>query len=99
MSTELGEDEEQLDGELMGFVYVPAPCPQCGAATEKEAGKICRQTSDQTGEYWCAGEFKGGVSVQPTPESVAAANAAIDAMVEREEDDHRKRAERAARRS
>lgn len=99
MSNELGEDEERLDGELAGLVYVPAPCPQCGALTEEQAGKICQQTSDETGEYYCSGEFKNGLSVQPTPESIAEMNAWIDAQVAKDEADELKRDERRDRRS
>lgn len=54
------------------LVYVPTPCPQCGAVTEKDAETMCKQTCDETGEYSCEGEFQDGISVQPTPESLKA---------------------------
>jgi hypothetical protein len=37
-----------------------------------EADSKCRPQSDQTGERWCSGEFnEHGMSVVPTPESLA----------------------------
>ena len=60
-------------------VMTPTPCPQCGARNEDEANDKCTQAQDITGEYTCAGEFdEDGVSVQPTPESLAAMDAWID---------------------
>lgn len=53
--------------------YEAAPCPQCGACGEEEANELCQQVQDQTGEYYCDGEFDAnGVSIQPTAESLAA---------------------------
>jgi hypothetical protein len=50
-----------------------APCPQCGARTEKQAETMCKQTLGWDDEYHCAGEFDAkGWSVQPTPESIKA---------------------------
>jgi hypothetical protein len=58
--------------------WVPAPCPRCGAKTETEASKKCRPSSDETGEVSCVGEFDAaGISIQPTPESLAAIDAWI----------------------
>ncbi len=54
------------------LVFVPTPCPGCGATTELEAETMCNPQSDQTGERSCNGEFQDGVSVQPTPESLKA---------------------------
>ena len=68
--------------EQAGLGFVPAPCPQCGARNEDEANGLCKQTQDQTGEYNCAGDFnEQGISVQPTPESIAAMDAWIDEQV------------------
>lgn len=91
MSNPDGTDEEVLEGERCGLVYVSAPCPKCGANTEDEAGNICKPSSDETGERSCPGEFKNGVSVQPTPESIADMNRWIDEQVARDEEDERKR--------
>jgi hypothetical protein len=55
------------------LVYVPAPCPGCGAVNMDEANDKCRPTTDETGERSCSGEFNDdGVSVQPTKESLDA---------------------------
>lgn len=54
------------------LVFVPTPCPGCGATTELEAETMCKPMSDETGERFCNGEFKDGISVQPTPESLKA---------------------------
>lgn len=34
--------------------YIPAPCPDCGARTIKEAEKKCRPVQLQCGDYSCA---------------------------------------------
>ncbi len=34
--------------------FIPAPCPQCGARTIKEAEQKCRPTQSQCGDYYCA---------------------------------------------
>jgi hypothetical protein len=53
--------------------YKRGPCPTCGAVTEIEAEDKCQQTCDQSGEYYCAGQFdKQGFSLVATPESVKA---------------------------
>ncbi len=33
--------------------FIPAPCPQCGARTIREAEKKCRPTQSQCGDYYC----------------------------------------------
>jgi|JI10StandDraft_1071094.scaffolds.fasta_scaffold151030_9 hypothetical protein len=77
-------------GECAGIEYETAPCPRCGATSEKMAETKCRPTSDQTGEYECPGEFdKDGVSVQPTAASLAAMDAWIDEQVAADEATHR----------
>lgn len=58
--------------EMPRLVWIPAPCPKCGAKTEAEAEIRCRPSTDWTGERYCDGEFEDGVSVQPTAESLAA---------------------------
>lgn len=64
--------EEVRQGEFSGLVFVPAPCPSCGAVDMDDANEKCRPSSDQTGERYCNGEFNdAGFSVQPTPESIA----------------------------
>jgi hypothetical protein len=76
------EGEEVKQGEFAGLVFVPTPCPTCGARTEKEAETMCRPSSDETGERYCNGEFnEAGIAVQPTPESIAAMDAWIDEEV------------------
>lgn len=76
--------------EQAGLVMVATPCPGCGARTEKEAETMCRPTTDQTGERSCCGEFNDeGISVQPTPESIAAMDAWIDEQVAQMEADDR----------
>lgn len=52
--TIIGRDlySEEMDPALR---YRPAPCQGCGAKTLDEAGGRCRPTSDQSGEYHCAG--------------------------------------------
>lgn len=76
------EGDEVYQGELCGIVFVPKPCPHCGARNEDEANTLCRPSTDQTGERYCAGEFNAeGVAVQPTPESIAAMDAWIDEQV------------------
>lgn len=64
--------------------FAPAPCPTCGARTTDEAGPICRPSSDETGEVFCPGDRTDaqGRILQPTPESLAALDAWIDAQVE-----------------
>ena len=76
------EGEEVRMGEFAGLVFVPTPCPRCGARNEKEAETMCRPNTDQAGERSCVGEFnEAGIAVQPTPESVAAMDAWIDQQV------------------
>ncbi len=84
--------------EQAGIEFAPAPCPRCGATNEDEAGRLCRPQSDQTGERECPGEFNGaGISVQATPESIAAMDAWIDQQVAKDNEDERKRSERRQR--
>lgn len=65
--------------------YQPAPCPRCGARNMEEADQLCRPVEDETGERDCATEFNdGGVSVQPTPESLKAFDDWLDAEAARE---------------
>lgn len=65
---------------MPSIVWVPAPCPTCGAQTEDEAGNKCRPSSDETGERYCEGEFdESGASVQPSPESLKAIDDWCDA--------------------
>jgi hypothetical protein len=55
------------------LVMIPTPCPECGAIDMDEANEKCRPRTDETGERLCGGEFNDdGVSVQPSPESLAA---------------------------
>lgn len=76
------EGDEVRMHEQAGLVFVPAPCPDCGAVNEAEAARMCKPRSDQAGEYDCAGEFNAdGVSVQVTPESLAEMNRWIDDQV------------------
>jgi len=64
---------------MPGLVYVPTPCPTCGARTLDQANTLCRPIEDQTGERSCEADFNDdGVSEQPTPESLAARDAWID---------------------
>jgi hypothetical protein len=71
-------------GELAGLVYVPTPCPGCGAIDMDDANDKCRPSSDETGEVFCSGEFdESGISVQPTAESLAEMDAWIDEQVEK----------------
>lgn len=58
--------------------YAPVPCPTCGATNETDAETMCRPSTDETGEWFCPGEFRDGVSVQPTEESIRAIDAWID---------------------
>ncbi len=52
--TIIGRDRysEDMDPALR---YRPAPCQGCGATTLDDAGRMCRPTSDPSGEYSCAG--------------------------------------------
>mgnify|MGYP003392964779 CR=1 FL=1 len=63
--------------------YERAPCPRCGAVDMEDAGDKCRPSQDQTGEYWCSGEFgdggdNDGYSIKPTAAYIAALDAWID---------------------
>ena len=56
-----------------------SPCPRCGAVDIDDANGKCRPSQDETGEYWCAGEFgdggeNDGYSIRPTAASLAALN-------------------------
>lgn len=52
--------------------YMNAPCPRCNARDIDEAGDMCRPTTDETGESYCAGQFnKHGMSEVQTPDSIA----------------------------
>lgn len=85
-----GRDEVR-QGKFAGLVFVPTPCLRCGARNEDEAGTMCRPSSDETGERYCAGEFDDdGVSVQATPESIAEMDAWIDEQVAGLDDEARK---------
>jgi hypothetical protein len=56
--TVIGRDRysEEMDRSLR---YRPAPCQGCGATTLNEAGRMCRPTSNPSGEYSCAGDGEG----------------------------------------
>ena len=66
------------------LVFSPAACPKCGAATVKQAESLCVPSQDETGEYYCPGsdrEDAAGYLLQPTPQSIEAMNAWIDALM------------------
>ena len=53
--------------------YKRRACSQCGAKTQRQAEKVCKQTQGIDGDYHCAGEFDStGWSVQPTDDSIKA---------------------------
>jgi hypothetical protein len=62
-----------------------APCPTCGARTEKQAGTRCQAQQDQTGEYWCPGTDvptdKAGFFLYETAKSIARFDAWIDTRI------------------
>lgn len=72
---------------MPSIVYHRAPCPGCGATTLDEAQKLCRPTTDQTGEVSCPGDEAddAGYILQPTPASLAAMDAWIDRHAPREQ--------------
>ncbi len=87
------EGDEVKMGEQAGLVFVPTLCPQCGAKDMDEADRLCRPSTDQTGERSCGGEFnEDGISVQPTPESLAELDRWCDEQGSMMEEDDRKRA-------
>lgn len=61
--------------------YVEGPCEQCGALTEREAERVCKQSQDATGEWSCAGDFRNGKSIVPTPDSLKILDEWIDRYV------------------
>lgn len=83
-----GDEGDEVEmGERAGLVFVPTPCPSCGAKTEKEAETMCRPTSDETGERSCNGDFNAeGISVQATPESIAELDRWCTEQAQRDDD-------------
>jgi hypothetical protein len=67
-------------------VLAPAPCPRCGATTDREAETLCKPTLEACDEWTCPGESSDeeGRLVQPTPESLAAIDAWVDRHAPRE---------------
>lgn len=66
-------------------IWAPAPCPRCGARTEREAEAVCKPGFDETGEHVCPGSQQDaeGRILQPSPEYLAA----LDAWIERQPHD------------
>lgn len=70
--------------------YEHRPCAVCGALTDADAETMCKQSSDQSGEYWCNGgaeevSYPDGRLRFETAASLAALDAYYDALTDEQD--------------